>query len=129
MKRFVIAILATLLLTAVATAGSVPDIVGTWAGTSQGHIQDKGFVSSTITIVIKEQQGYSFHGEKQWNSNVTGKLETETVSGTVSKTGQIVVAEHVDGTLMGTVDGDDMTLQYREDGPKGKAFIYELKRQ
>lgn len=119
----------TLLAATAAMAGGAPDLVGTWQGDSNGHIQGKGFVSSEITFVVKEQQGKVFHGMKQWMSNVTGSMEQETISGTVDASGRVVIAEHVDGTLMGTVSGDAMTLQYREDGPKGKAFIYELKRQ
>ncbi len=130
MKRIIGAtFVLTLILVSAAAAGTYPQLVGVWEGSTNGYNSEKGFVENVLTFDVKEQKDGSFYGVKTLKSIVSGKILTEKFCGTVTQDGNILATEFTDGYLTGHVDGDTMLLQYVEAGPKAKAFTHTLSRK
>ena len=113
-----------------AAPSTVPDLVGTWSGTSVGHVNAKGWVDAgSPSFDISDQKGLAFTGTKTY-ATLDGTKKTENISGVITRKGEIYIAELESGIIMGDLVGPDtMELVYVEDGTNAKAFLYTLTRQ
>ena len=131
MKKVLITLLLISLLCSVAFAEEVvPNLIGTWEGTSVMHKKGEGFKEgkAPVTFVIKEQEGRVFFGEKVWILN--GEECKEEFSGVISiDNTQFYIAEHVDGLTIGDiVSEDEIVVYYLEPGEAAKVIVTELDR-
>lgn len=103
---------------------SIPNLVGTWTGLTEGDVQGTGFFShNNGTYVITAQQGYGFSGYKRY-IKPGGMVYHENFSGAISPGWEVIMADNVTGYNLGRVTGpDSMELLYAEDGPGARAFI------
>jgi hypothetical protein len=107
------------------------DLTGSWSVKNEMHSELHGFVENTFEegFVITEQKGHVFKGYKTYVNKNDLKQYTENFSGSVSGCGDIVIAEHEDGILLGTMrNKNSIILQYAENGDVPKAQYIELKR-
>jgi hypothetical protein len=113
-----------------AAPAATPDLVGTWSGSSYGHINAKGWVDAGApSFEITDQRGLAFTGTKQY-TDLDGVTRTEAFSGVITKHGEIFIAEKDTGVIIGDLVGPDtMELAYIDDGDKAKALVYILERQ
>jgi hypothetical protein len=113
-----------------ADLATAPDLVGTWAGTSVGHVNAKGWVDAgSPSFEITDQRDLAFTGIKTY-ATLDGTKKTENISGVITRKGEIYIAELESGIVMGDLVGPDtMELVYVEDGTNAKAFLYTLNRQ
>lgn len=133
MKKFLVvfAILAGLALTTTAWAQktAMPNLVGTWEGTTVSHHKDRSHVqSSQYTFVIEEQKGRIITGYKAWN--LLGVDTTESFSGIISRDGKkFYTAEHDDGYGFGDIfSSTQIEVIYLESGDKPKVVLKMLKK-
>ncbi len=109
---------------------SVPYIIGTWAGTGIGHIQNGGFHElKAVAYHITEQNGYAFAGKKEY-TRPDGETLSEAFSGVFSPGGEILICDSGSGYSLGSFTGPDrMDLRYAEDGDEARAYFVQLIRQ
>lgn len=126
----VLSLALVLSLSAAAFAGQdAPDLTGTWQGTMDKHTKAQGFVSgdTSLKLVVLEQKGRLFHGEKSWVLN--GKPMKEAFSGVITPKGDIYLAEDDDGVSIGEYEGGTITFYYVETGPNRMAVLQTLTRK
>ncbi|QJB56340.1 calcium-binding protein [Pseudodesulfovibrio sp. zrk46] len=130
MKRtliFVLAALAVMAVASTALAEEVPELRGTWQGTSYIHSID-GLVTQEAAMVINVQEGRQFRGYKMW-FNDKKILQREVVAGIFDKDGRIYFGEGDRGYAFGYLTGKEkMTINYLESGATAKTIILELER-
>jgi len=108
----------------------IPNLTGTWTGTTIGHTEAEGFREhNTPQFIITAQKGQAFTGNKTY-TRADGKVYPESFSGVISSDGKIYIADHNSGLTIGDLSGPDkMELKYIEDGDDAQAFIILLTRQ
>ncbi len=121
-------------LSSLAFAGDVPDITGTWTGSSQVHSVNHDYTQGTSTsLEIKEQKGNLFEGVKTYFNPLKDQTFSESFSGSITPSGNILIAEHEDGYMQGQLQEDgSLILQYAECGSTStepKVTYYQLKRK
>jgi hypothetical protein len=129
MKRIItIAAMAVFVLGAsLAYAADVPELRGTWKGTSYVNM-GKGFKQGQNAWVIDQQEGQLFKGYRLWfdSKNV---LKKEAFVGMFGDDGRLYFADNEDGYTFGHRTGKQtMTLYYLEHGATYKAIISKLER-
>ena len=131
MKRLtaIFALLAVLCLAAVAHAADAPNLVGTWEGAPSVHEAKGGYYTGKLVLTVTEQHGTAFHGTKTYRVGAIKKDRTEGFSGTISSTGQIFIADHDDGFMLGTLTKDGLELQYGHAGKNAAAVQVLLKKK
>ncbi|MDZ7797779.1 MAG: hypothetical protein U5N56_12410 [Candidatus Marinimicrobia bacterium] len=95
------------------------------------YSEQHGFIENTFEegFVVTEQKGHVFKGYKTYVHSLDKKEYTENFSGTISIYGDIVIAEHEDGILVGVVENrNSIILQYAENGDVPKVQYVKLKR-
>jgi hypothetical protein len=108
-----------------------PGITGVWTGTSTGYLKSTGFIENApFRLNITVQKGQAFTGVKEYVCP-DGKVSTENVSGIVTPSGEVYLADDVKGVNLGRLtDPDTLEVFYLEDGPgEAKAMISHLRRQ
>jgi hypothetical protein len=115
---------------AAAAGAAVPNITGTWTGTSAGHIEQIGFVQhDTLKYVITDQKGRAFTGIKEYPLE-DGKVVNESFSGIITRNGEIYIVDHESGIMNGGLIGqDEMEFAYLDDMIQSKALVITLTRQ
>lgn len=121
-------------LSSLASAGDIPDITGTWTGESQVHSVNHDYTQSTSTsLEIKEQKGNLFEGVKTYFNPLKDQTFSESFSGSITPSGNVLIAEHEDGYMQGQLQEDgSLILQYAECGSTStepKVTYYQLKRK
>ncbi|MFW5730899.1 MAG: hypothetical protein ACOCV7_04555 [Desulfonatronovibrionaceae bacterium] len=122
------------IFTSPALAQDIPDITGKWSGKSQVHSVNHPYLQGENTILeITKQKSNLFEGTKSYYNTVHEITFTEKLSGSISPTGLILIAEHQDGYLMGQIQDDgSLILQYAECGSTShepKAAFYHFTRE
>lgn len=121
-------------LSSLAFAGDIPDITGTWTGASQVHSVNHDYTQGTSTsLEIKEQKGNLFEGVKTYFNPLKDQTFSESFSGSITPSGNILIAEHEDGYMQGQLQEDgSLILQYAECGSTStepKVTYFEFKRE
>ncbi|OGR34703.1 MAG: hypothetical protein A2051_04465 [Desulfovibrionales bacterium GWA2_65_9] len=132
MKRLLSACLLAILacFATAALAADVPNLVGTWEGAPSVHGPKVGFRTGKLVLTIVEQQGNSFHGVKTYQVPMAKKDRTEKFSGTISSGGQLFIADHDEGFMLGDVTKTgELELQYGHHGRKAIAVHVILKKK
>ena len=125
-----IATIATisLFLAVPALADDPVSLIGTWAGEEFGVGALDGWDRHDLILEIMEQQGTAFTGVKSYGA--PGAYETETIYGSMTPDGRIVVVVDSDGAFTGTLVGTDvLDLCYTETGVDASAKCARLVRQ
>jgi len=117
-------------LPAAVTTTAIPDVIGIWTGMTYGHSQTEGFRQHDKSRYnISKQVGYAFSGSKEYIRG-DGTTYYENLSGIVSNSGEISMADNPRGYSFGKFTGPDtMELHYVEDGPEAKAYLSLFTRQ
>ena len=131
MKRLTtaFALLVVLCLASVSLAADAPNLVGTWEGAPSVHLAKGGYYTGKLVLRISEQQGSAFHGTKTYRMKALKEDRSESFSGTISSTGQIFIADHDEGFMLGTLTKDGMELQYGHAGKNAAAVQVLLKKK
>lgn len=132
MKRLLmfLTLLAVACFATAALAADATNLVGTWEGTPSVHGAKVGYRTGRLVLTIAEQQGSSFHGSKVYFRSTDKQDRTEGFSGTVSSGGQIFIADHDEGYMIGNITKTgEMELQYGHKGRKAIAVHVLLKRK
>jgi len=109
---------------ALAADPTIPDLTGKWQIKSYGHHHEKeGFFDNAepaAQLVIKEQKGRFFHGERFYTKTVDKKKYMETFSGVISKDGKkLYITDHDEDFLFGDVlSATSIELILMNDGDK-----------
>jgi len=131
MKRLLTACLfaALLCFATAALAADAQNLVGTWEGTPSVHGPKVGYRTGKLVLTIVEQQGNAFHGVKTYQVP-TKKDRTEKFSGTIRSDGQILIADHDEGFMLGDITkGGEMELQYGHAGRNAITVYVLLKKK
>ncbi|MDQ7836084.1 MAG: hypothetical protein RDU24_11935 [Humidesulfovibrio sp.] len=111
-----------------AFAADAPKLVGTWEGIPSVHGAKVGYRTGKLVVTIVEQQGNAFHGTKTYQTPRRSK--TESFSGTIRSDGQIFIADHDEGYMLGDLTKDgDLELQYGHRGKNAIAVYVLLKKK
>jgi len=114
---------------AAALAADVPNLVGAWEGLHATHDAKAGYGDGKLVLTIVEQRGNAFHGTKTYGK-VSKKSFTEGFSGTVSSAGQVLIADHDEGYMVGSITKTgEMELQYAHKGRNAVASHILLKKK
>jgi hypothetical protein len=125
------------LLAGPALAETIPDMRGTWVGTSEsivtgtsGHHAAGGAKEAPLldnipfTIVVTRQDGHRFWG------TVASPRKKEVIVGVVGLDGKSVVARTSEGEIRGSlVDGDTLEHIYSAGEPVAVLAVNRMKRQ
>jgi len=132
MKRLLqfVALLAMVCFSTAALAADAANLVGTWEGTPSVHGKKAGYGTSKLTLVVSEQKGNVFSGSKIYKMTSEKKETKEGFSGTVSSTGQIFIADHDEGFMIGAITkAGELELQYGHQGKDAVAVHVLLKKK
>jgi len=132
MKRliFLLALLAVACSATVALAADVPNLVGAWEGQPSVHGIKTGYYTGKLVLTIIEQKGNAFHGSKVYKMGGPTKDRSENFSGSISSAGQIFIADHEEGFMVGALTKNgDMELQYGHNGKTAVAIHVVLKKK
>lgn len=113
-----------------ALAADVPNLVGTWEGSPSIHGAKTGYSTGKLVLTIAGQQGNAFHGTKTYFHPSDKKNHTEGFSGTIRSDGQIFIADHDEGYMLGDMTkGGEMELQYGHSGKNAYTVYVLLKKK
>lgn len=113
-----------------ALAADATNLVGTWEGTPTVHGPKVGYRTGKLVLTIVEQQGNAFHGTKTYQMPAAKKDRTEKFSGTIRSDGQILIADHDEGFMLGDLTkAGDMELQYGHAGKNAISVYVVLKKK
>jgi len=132
MKRLLALCLFAILVCCATTAlaADAPNLVGTWEGTPSVHGPKVGYRTGKLVLTIVEQQGNAFHGAKTYQMPAGKKERTEKFSGSIRSDGQIFIADHDEGFMLGDITkGGDMELQYGHAGRNAITVYVVLKKK
>lgn len=132
MKRLFscLTLLALVCFASVALAADAPKLVGTWEGQPSVHDIKVGYYTGKLVLTITEQKGNAFHGSKVYKMGGPTKDRSENFSGSISSTGQIFIADHEEGFMVGALTKNgDMELQYGHNGKTAVAIHVVLKKK
>ncbi|MDO9630282.1 MAG: hypothetical protein Q7I92_00070, partial [Humidesulfovibrio sp.] len=103
MKRLLSLCLFAILVCFAATAfaADAQNLVGTWEGTPSVHGANAGFRTGKLVLTVLEQQGNAFHGTKAYFMAPKKRDKIEKFSGTIRSDGQIFIADHDEGYMLG----------------------------
>ncbi|MDD1729459.1 MAG: hypothetical protein LUQ50_10350 [Methanospirillum sp.] len=122
-------VLATAAETKATTPDSIPNLTGTWKGTSSGYMVGTGFTEDTMTYTITEQNGQAFIGFKEYFFKGQ-ELGIENFAGIITDEGTIYIVDIPGGQVVGKLIGSDqMNLNSFNDGEETYVFISILKRE
>jgi opacity protein-like surface antigen len=121
------ATLAILVATPVFAADSV-SLVGTWTGQRDRIAKVEGRRGGLATLVITEQQGYTFVGRLK-RSNATGD-EDEPLWGAFTPGGKLIMGSDDEGYyIFALIDQDTLDYCYSEAAPSPRTVCARLIRQ
>lgn len=129
--KFAAALIAASLcaLPALAQDASVPNIVGTWKGESDGLSQKAGWITGPVTLVISEQRGRSFRAAMTYPSE-KGGTQTDKLVGTLTPDGKNVLLAGDDSIHIAVLQGTTLDACYLEPGDNdGVAVCARLLKQ
>ncbi len=132
MKRLALlfAVMAVLSVSALAYAADPPKLVGVWEGQPSVHDMKSGYYTGKLVLTITEQKGNAFHGSKVYKLAGPKKDRSENFSGSISSSGQIYIADHDEGFMIGAMTKDgEMELQYGHNGKTAVAMHVVLKKK
>lgn len=132
MKRLVLlfAAMTVLCISALAYAADPPKLVGVWEGQPSVHGMKTGYYTGKLVLTITEQKGNAFHGSKVYLLAAPKKERSENFSGSISSSGQIFIADHSEGFMLGSMTKDgEMELQYGHNGKTAVAMHVVLKKK
>ena len=122
--------------TPAATEAAIPDLKGTWAGTSESIVtgmalhhaaqsgKDPLLDNVPFTYVITGQDGHRFWG------NLKSAQGEERITGVIARDGKTIIAQDNDGVLHGMlVDSDTIDLIYNHGGSSTVVALNTIKRQ
>jgi hypothetical protein len=113
-----------------ALAADAPNLVGTWEGAPAIHGAKIGYHTGKLVLTIVAQQGNAFHGTKVYFDPTDKKNHTENFSGTISSGGQLFIADHDEGFMLGDITKTgELELQYGQHGRKAVAVHVILKKK
>ncbi|MCX6693063.1 MAG: hypothetical protein NT074_00690 [Methanomicrobiales archaeon] len=115
----------------VTVPAAIPDLTGTWTGSSTGYLKSAGFLENApFRLNITKQEGQAFKGMKEyvWPD---GKVSNETIAGILAPSGEIYMSDDMKGINIGRLTAPDtLEIIYLEDGPgEAKAMISHLTRE
>lgn len=123
-------VLALVCFASVALAADVPNLVGTWEGAPSVHSITGGHYTGKLVLTITGQKGNAFNGTKVYKMPAPEKDRSENFSGTIGSTGQIFIADHEEGIMIGNLTrSGGMELQYGHNGKTAVAVHVVLKRK
>ena len=131
MKKLSLLFVFVILLSVSCSQDYSYDLVGTWKVKVEMYSADHGWIQNVHEegFVITEQKDHVFKGYKEYLSKIDDKKHKENFSGSVSVYGDILIAEHIDGILIGELkDRNHMVLQYAESGESPKVQYLQLER-
>lgn len=131
MKRLlaVFTLLAMFCCASAALAAEPVNLVGVWEGAPSVHDLKGGYFTGKLVLTIVEQKGNAFHGTKTYRL-ASKKERSEGFSGTISTTGQIFIADHDEGYMVGGITkGGEIELQYGHAGKNAAAVHVLLKKK
>jgi hypothetical protein len=110
---------------------AIPNLVGTWTGTTLGYESGRGFTdygNVPFTLVITEQQDRVFTGSTHLASGDNGK--SRPVAGIIARDGRtLAIVEENNGYTTGEITGPDtIELTWRNDRAPVSAALDILKR-
>lgn len=118
---------AILVATPVLGADSV-SLVGTWTGQRDRMAKVEGRRGGMATLVITEQQGYTFVGHLK-RSNPTGD-EQEPLWGAFTPGGRLIMGSDDEGYyIFALIDQDTLDYCYSESAPSPRTVCARLIRQ
>ena len=132
MKRLALlfAMMTVLCISAMAYAADPPKLVGVWEGQPSVHDMKAGYYTGKLVLNITGQTGNAFHGSKVYKLAAPKKDRSENFSGSISSTGQIYIADHDEGFMIGAMTKDgEMELQYGHNGKTAVAMHVVLKKK
>lgn len=132
MKRLLSLCLFAILVCFAATAfaADAQNLVGTWEGTPSVHGANSGFRTGKLVLTVLEQQGNAFHGTKSYFMASKKRDKIEKFSGTIRSDGQIFIADHDEGYMLGDMTKNgEMELQYGHRGKNAIAVYVLLKKK
>lgn len=121
----------TLPVTATPAAPAVPDLLGTWSGTSTGYLDLSGYevFNDTLTMKVTGQDGYFFTGELSFPA-LNGSMQTKEFAGVVGTDGKTIeTIEYSGGFSDGLIlSADEIELIFRDEANPSTITIDSLKR-
>ncbi|WP_428563524.1 MAG: hypothetical protein ACP59X_00435 [Solidesulfovibrio sp. DCME] len=98
--------------------GALPQLVGTWRGTSEVLLEKKGFTNQEVEFVILKQQGHLFTGVKNYIKEPTRVKTKETFTGVILDDGKTVYFSDADAGYNFAVltTPDTLQIAYLHDG-------------
>jgi len=122
------ALIVATLVAAPALGADGISLVGTWTGQRDRIAKGEGRRGGLATLVITEQQGYTFVGHLK-RSNLTGD-EDEPLWGAFAPDGQLMMGSDEEGTyIFRLVDQNTLDYCYSEAGPSPRSVCARLARQ
>ena len=109
----------------------MPDLVGTWTGTTLGYVHGTGFTkygNAPFSLVITEQQDRIFAGYT--NLVLNGTDRKTPLTGIIARDGKtLAIVEESNGYTIGEITGPDtIELTWRNDRVPASAALDILKR-
>jgi len=110
---------------------AMPDLVGTWTGTTLGYVHGTGFTkygNAPFSLVITEQQDRIFAGYT--NLVLNGTDRKTPLTGIIARDGKtLAIVEESNGYTIGEITGPDtIELTWRNDRVPASAALDILKR-
>ncbi|WP_300160916.1 hypothetical protein [Solidesulfovibrio sp.] len=120
MKRYVIAVVAIMLLWAsgAAAQNALPQLVGTWRGQSEVLLGTSNFSTQDVEFVILKQQGHLFTGVKRYVKEPERIKTEETFTGVILNDARMIAFSDSDtGYNFAIMTGPDrLEIAYVHDG-------------
>ncbi|MBI4804858.1 MAG: hypothetical protein HY795_06455 [Desulfovibrio sp.] len=132
MRKWLALVLMVLFVCAAsaALAADPTNLVGTWEGATAVHSAKAGYLTGKMVLTVEGQQGSVFNGSKTYIQAATKKTRAEKFSGSISSDGRILIADHEEGFMVGTITKDgEMELQYAHQGKNAVAVRMLLKKK
>jgi len=128
MKALTCSLIVATLVAAPALGADGISLVGTWTGQRDRIAKGEGRRGGLATLVITEQQGYTFVGRLK-RSNPTGD-EDEPLWGAFAPDGQLMMGADDEGTYtFRLVDSNTLDYCYSEAGASARAVCARLIRR
>lgn len=134
-KILLATVLSLCLMTSMAFAGAIPNLVGDWKGTGKGGVvmgklghtesaETPKFTSASpdFTLRITKQDGHRFHGER-----FSAKMK-ETILGVIDDDGKSIYMVDDDGVFICTYNKakDSIKVRYMEPGKDSKVVAISV---
>jgi hypothetical protein len=128
MKALLCSAAVAILVSTPALGADSISLVGTWTGQRDRIAKVEGRRGGLATLVITEQQGYTFVGRLK-RSNVTGD-EDEPLWGAFTPGGKLIMGSDDEGYyIFALIDQDTLDYCYSESAPSPRTVCARLIRQ